>query len=297
MPSSTTNTDYRLIHFISWNMIVVSLLTSGLHFWPGDPSSCQHCESCMKITLKVWATWGGTADCPRVVSQSCYLDDPGPWHSKSCHRTILIDWHLHYGTAAVYNCMLSDWTTSHDECMAAPTHRRAKTLACRAKNAKQRSIINTWRNNRGLPPYKLPWCTHLHVHIDEYCSESANRMSEVQPAEFIYYKYTQTHTHALSFVCSLAHVWSWHICSKEEESEYNKSKGWRKTEWVCEVWVLTVNWPHHKATVTPIFLILLTDRLLSSPCSFPPPCLFPSTFSPPYNALLPYMLRAVLLTS
>lgn len=181
----------------------------------------------LSVLWKTGATWGRTADCPRVVSHSRYLIDPAPWHSKSCHRTILIDWHLHYGTAAVYNCIPSDRTTSHDGCMAAPTHRHASTRGRRAKNAKQRSIVSTWRNSRGLPPYKLLQSTHSHAYIDEYCSQCANRMSEVQPAEFIYYKYMQTHT------CTLPCVLPGTSSAKKKRVNTIRAKGEERRGGVC----------------------------------------------------------------
>lgn len=43
---------------------------------------------------------------------------------------------------------------------------------------------------------------YCNAHTNVYLDESANRMSEVQPAEFIYYKYTQTHARTLLCVLS-----------------------------------------------------------------------------------------------
>ena len=132
--------------------------------------------------------------------------------------------------------------------------------------------------------------THTHTHTHTHYAHrwvlfgACQRKSKVQPAEFIYYKYThhilavspQTHTPTLwsSSVCSLIHVWSWHICFWAGRMRVKCVYGW-VCVCVCVCVCVHACYPDSqmKPTGQPIFLILLPDQLLSSTLSSSPPYL------------------------
>lgn len=158
-----------------------------------------------------------------MISLSCYLIDPRPslslgalpWDDSLIDRCIM-------GERQSIICTLSDWTTSHYGCTVRHKHRDGSTRACNVEHVntttsqthvQAKNVARTHKNSL------THICTNKHRWVLFWAHQ---RKSEVQPAEFIYYKYTHyilfntPHTRAImraqtvweALLCTPSHTWS-----------------------------------------------------------------------------------------